>query len=157
LFHGLSGAPSTAASAERLTLIRLLFPATPRRLPAQRLLGVGLRTAHILAFGILLGGHLFDVDRARLEPYLVAAIATGACMMGLELASTCAWLFMGKGIAVIVKLLLLALVPFFWAQRVPILVLVVIVASVGAHMPSRFRHYSVLAHRVIEPDRCAAP
>jgi hypothetical protein len=78
-------------------------------------------------------------------------------MMGLELASTCSWLFMGKGIAVLVKLVLLALVPVFWAHRVPILVVVVIVASVGAHMPSRFRHYSMLAGRALEPDRRSAP
>ena len=138
-------------------LRRLLFPEPPRVIPAHRLLGVALRTAHILTFGTLLGGHLFEIDSAQLLPFLIATILTGAAMIGLELVSTCAWLFMGKGLAVLVKLGLLALVPLFWEHRVAILVLVVIVASVGAHMPSRFRHYSVLNGRSFEPQRRGAP
>jgi hypothetical protein len=136
-------------------LKHVLFPEPSRVVPAHRLLGVALRTAHILTFSVLLGGHLFESESAQLVPFLVGAIASGAGMMALELASTCAWLFMGKGLAVLIKLALLALVPFFWDQRVAILVLVVIVASVGAHMPSRFRHYSVLTGRILEPERRA--
>jgi hypothetical protein len=138
------------------TLRRALFPEPARVIPGHRLLGVAFRTAHILTFSVLLGGHLFEIDAAQLVPFLIGTIVSGAAMMALELASTCAWLFMGKGIAVVVKLALLVLVPLFWGERVAILVLVIIVASVGAHMPSRFRHYSVLAGRVVGPERRAA-
>ena len=33
----------------------------------------------------------------------------------------------------------------------PLLLLVVAMASVGSHMPARYRHYSLLERRVIEP------
>lgn len=125
----------------------LLFPDPPRTIPGYRALNIALRTAHLMAFGTLLGGHVFDVDHARLLPFLVTAIVTGAGLMALELASTCAWLFMGKGIAVLLKLLLLAMIPLFWDHRVSILLVSVAVASVGAHMPSRFRYFSFLPHR----------
>jgi len=92
----------------------LLFPDPPRRIPHQRALGVALPTAHLMAFGGLVGGHLFDVDPARLPPFLFATIATGAALMALELASTFAWLFMGKGLVVLFKLVLLLMVPLFW-------------------------------------------
>jgi hypothetical protein len=118
----------------------LLFPDPPRHIPRHRALGIALRTAHLMTFGTLLGGHLFDVDPARLQPFLFATIATGAALMALELASTCAWLFMGKGLVVLFKLGLLLMVPLFWDHRVALLLLIVAVASVGAHMPSRFRH-----------------
>ena len=118
----------------------LLFPIPPRRIPRHRALGLALRTAHLMTFGALLGGHLFDVDSARLMPFLLATIASGVALLALELASTCAWLFMGKGLSVLVKLAVLVLVPLFWEYRVPLLLLVVAVASVGSHMPSRFRH-----------------
>lgn len=110
-----------------------------------------LRTFHIAAFGTLLGGHVFDVEPARLVPFLVVAIVTGAGLMALELASTFAWLFMVKGAAVVLKLLLLAAVPLFWDHRVALLLTVVVVASFAAHLPSRVRHYSLIAGRVIEP------
>jgi hypothetical protein len=97
-----------------------------------------------MTFGALLGGHVFEVDPSRLLPFLVATVLSGAGLMALEMSATCAWLFMGKGLAVLAKLLLLASVPLFWEQRVPLLLFVVVVASVGAHMPARLRHYSLL-------------
>jgi hypothetical protein len=127
------------------TVRAFLCPEPPRRLPAQRLLGVALRTAHLLTVGTLLGGHVFNVDAERLVPFLVAAILTGSGMIALELASTCAWLFAGKGLAVLVKLGLLLLVPLFWEHRVVILVAVTVVAGFGSHMSARFRHFSLLA------------
>ena len=117
-----------------------LFPNSPRRIPRHRALGLALRTAHLMTFGALLGGHFFNVDSARLMPFLLATIASGVALLALELASTCAWLFMGKGLAVLLKLAVLLMVPLFWDYRVPLLLLVVAVASVGSHMPSRFRH-----------------
>ena len=118
----------------------LLFPEPPRRIPRHRALGLALRTAHLMTFGALLGGHFFDVDPARLMPFLVATIASGGALLALELASTCAWLFMGKGLMVLAKLLILLMVLFFWEHRVFLLLLTVAVASVGSHMPARFRH-----------------
>lgn len=126
------------------TLRTVLFPDPPRRVPAHRWLGITFRTAHLITFGTLLGGHVFEVDPSRLLPLLYWTIVTGAGLMAMELASTCAWLFMGKGIAVLGKLLLLSMIPLFWQHRVWILLVVVVIASVGSHMPSRFRHYSFL-------------
>ncbi|OGL08485.1 MAG: hypothetical protein A3I14_19380 [Candidatus Rokubacteria bacterium RIFCSPLOWO2_02_FULL_73_56] len=121
-----------------------LFPEPPRRVPAYRALSVALRTVHLATFAALLGGHLFDVDAARLLPWLYAMIASGAGLMALELAVSCAWLSTGKGLAVLVKLSMLAVVPWCWGWRVPILFAVVALASVAAHMPRRFRHYQLL-------------
>ena len=129
-----------ACHGKFMRLRNLLFPAPPRRIPRHRVLGLTLRTAHLMTFGALLGGHFFDVDPARLMPFLVATIASGGALLALELASTCAWLFMGKGLVVLAKLLILLMIPFFWEHRVFLLLLTVAVASVGSHMPSRFRH-----------------
>jgi hypothetical protein len=126
-----------------LTHVRAwLVPVPPRRIPGHRALGVALRTAHLATFGVVLGGHVLEVESARLWPFLIATAASGILLVALELASTCAWLFEGRGLAVAAKLGVLALVPWCWAERVPLLLLVVVIASVGAHMPGRFRHRS---------------
>ena len=109
-----------------------------------------------MTFGALVGGHLFEVEQSRLFPFLVATILSGAGLMALEMAATCGWLFLGKGLAVLAKLLLLASIPLFWEHRVALLLLSVAVASVGAHMPARFRHYSLLSGKVEGPGRDAA-
>ena len=138
-----------------VSLRKVLCPEPPRVIPAHRLLGVALRTAHMMTFGTLVGGHLFEVDHWRLFPFLVATILSGAGLMALEMASTCAWLFMGKGLAVLAKLLLLASIPLLWEHRVVLLLLTVALASVGAHMPARFRHYSLLSGEIEQRARDA--
>jgi hypothetical protein len=118
----------------------VLFPEPPRQIPRHRALGLALRTAHLMTFGALLGGHFFDVDPGHLMPFLLATIASGVGLVALEVTSTCAWLFMGKGLVVLVKLTVLLMVPLFWEYRLPLLLVIVTVASIGSHMPSRFRH-----------------
>lgn len=120
-----------------------------RHVPHARAWNVGLRTLHLMAFGLLLGGHFWGVRAEALVPALWTTVASGAALMGLELYQNPHWLFLGKGLVTFVKLALLLLVPLFWEARVPILLLVVAVASVGAHMPARYRHYSILHRRVL--------
>jgi hypothetical protein len=44
---------------------------------------------------------------------------------------------------------LICAVPLAWDYRLPILLAVIVIGSVGSHMPGRYRHYSVLYRRVI--------
>lgn len=142
-----------------MTTRHWLFPEPPRDYPGRRWLGIVLRTAHLMAFGVLVGGHVFDVEATRLLPFLYATIASGVALMAVEMASTCEWLLMGKGLAVVLKLTVLLAVPLLWEHRGAILLATVAVAGVGAHMPSRFRHYSILSGRVVEgpPRRSRVP
>ena len=114
---------------------------------------IAVRTAHIATMGILLGGHAFDVPPGRLIPSLAACVATGAVLSVLEAWPSTVWLHQGRGLMTLAKLLLIAAVPFLWASRLPILLAVVVLGSVGSHMPARFRYYSVVYHRVI---RCGS-
>ena len=120
------------------------FPEQIRFLPGARAWSIAFRTLHLAAFGLVLGGHAFSVDAEKLLAYLWLTILSGIGLIALEMyAAGLYWLFLGKGVMVLVKLGLLLAIPFFWEARVAILVLVVVIASVGSHMPSRYRHYSV--------------
>ncbi len=119
-------------------------------IPHARAWNIGWRTAHIAAIAVLVGGHAFDVPSGRLYPILWCAIGTGAALVFLEAFSVrLRWLAQGRGLMVLAKLLLLLLVPFAWAYRLPILLAVIVLASVGSHMPARFRYYSVVERRVL--------
>jgi hypothetical protein len=112
-------------------------------------MSIALRTVHIAAVGILLGGHAFEVPAVRLLPWLSLSILSGAGLIGIELYSSCKWLYQGKGVLVIVKLLLIAAVAVFWEQRLWLLLAALVLGSVGSHMPGRWRYYSILHRRVI--------
>ena len=129
-----------------------VFPERMRFLSGSRAMSIAFRTLHLAAFGILLGGHAFELDTDRLLLYLWLTILSGLGLIALEVyAVGLYWLVLGKGIMVLVKLALLLVIPFFWEARVALLLLVVGIASVGSHMPALYRHYSILHRQVVEP------
>ncbi len=114
-------------------------------------ISIVLRTVHLASFGILLGGHVFAVDANRLISTFYLTLASGIALMALEVyVNGLQWFFLGKGLSVLLKLAILLAVPLFWGYRVLLLLLVVVVASVGSHMPARYRHYSFLHGRVLQ-------
>lgn len=134
------------------------LPEKPRHLPGSRAWSITFRTLHLAAFGVLLGGHAFAIETDRLLPYLYLTILSGIGLIALEMyALGLYWLFLGKGLMVLAKLGILLAVPFFWEHRLALLLAVVAVASVGSHMPARYRHYSVLHRRVIGPGESLRP
>ena len=136
------------------TLSAILFPATPRHIPYERGVNIALRTAHLMTFGILLGGHAFDVPAHRLILFLYLTIASGAGLILLELYSSCRWIYLGKGVMVSLKVALVIAAGVWWEQRVVFLLLVVLAGSVGSHMPARFRYYSFIHGRtIVDPPK----
>jgi len=117
-----------------------------------RLWNIALRSAHLAAMGILLGGHAFNVEPHRLLLSLWLCIATGASLGMLESGFGLVWFHQGRGLMTLAKLLLLCAVPFlwdFWGWRLAVLLVVVGLASVGSHMPARFRYFSVIYRKVL--------
>jgi hypothetical protein len=118
-------------------------------LPHARAISIAFRTLHIAAIGILLGGHVYDIASSRLLFWLYGSVLSGIGLVGVELYSSCKWLYQGKGVLVLVKLLLLGLVPWFWEQRAWLLLVILVIGSVGSHMPGRYRYYSFLHGRQV--------
>lgn len=131
-------------SAALRRLDRLFYPLQPHTIPYRRWWSIGLRTVHLIATSILLGGHAFNAPAAQLRPLLYLAIATGCLMAGLESDPNLHFFVEGAGALFLLKLTLLCTIPFAWSYRVPILLAVVILASVGSHMSAKYRHYSLL-------------
>ena len=136
-------------------LIAALFPPVPRHLPYDRGLKIVFRTAHLVTSGVLFGGHVFGIAPERLILTLYLTIASGVGLIALELLRSCQWVYQGMGILTEIKLVLLIAAGAWWDMRVPLLTLVVILGSVGSHMPARYRHYSLLHGRVL--DEHSAP
>ena len=128
-------------------LLRLIVPLWAAL--ATRWWNIAFRTAHIAATGILLGGHAFGVSRERLLPSLCCSVATGIALAISEAGTSWVWFHQLRGLMTMGKVILLGAVPIFWDWRLPIVLAVVVIASVGSHMPARLRYYSVLYGEVI--------
>ncbi|HSB71251.1 MAG TPA: hypothetical protein VLT62_18135 [Candidatus Methylomirabilis sp.] len=131
------------------TLFTLLFPESPRRIPCERGINIALRSAHLMTSSLLLGGHAFDVAPHRLILFLYLTMASGAGLIAMELYRSCRWIYLLKGVLVELKLTVLIAAGVWWDHRVPLLLLVVLLGSVGSHLPARFRYFSVIHGRVL--------
>jgi len=120
---------------------------------ALRAWNIALRTAHIGITGMLLGGHFFAIPAIRLLPFLYLAILTGAALAVFELYPDWRGLFEVRSLLIAVKLLLLGSIPWLWNYRVAILIIVLTIASAGAHMPRRIRHFSILGYENMQTTR----
>jgi hypothetical protein len=118
----------------------------------KRTLNIGLRTSHIAAMGVLLGGHAFDVAPERLQVSLWLTIGTGVALAAVESRARLLWFHQGSGLLTGAKVALACAVPLAWDFRFPILLAVVVIGSVGSHMPGRYRHYSVVYRKVIHEE-----
>jgi hypothetical protein len=121
----------------------------PPPLPAVRTVRTSLRTAHLLAFGALYGGHVYGVPAASLHPSLLATVASGGMLMALEVYRTPLWLVQVRGLATLVKILLVVAVAVWWDAGVFLLTAAVVIGGVVSHMPGRYRYYSVIHGRVV--------
>ncbi|MBI4515591.1 MAG: hypothetical protein HY699_07225 [Deltaproteobacteria bacterium] len=121
----------------------------PRPFPGVRAVRIALRTAHLLAFGALYGGHIYDVAPQRLSAALWATVATGAALMAVEMYRSPLWLMQVRGLAAMAKIVIVAAVAVNWELRVALLSAAVIIGGISSHMPGRLRYYSIAHGRVV--------
>jgi len=137
----------------RSRLAALLFPSEPRDLPLRRALRTLLRTAHILATGVLLGGHIFDLPAPLLMPWLWAGVCSGLALLATDLHATFAILFEVRGLLVLLKLALVLAVPLWWEGRVWLLCGASVLGGIGSHMPGRMRYHLWALRTRLTSDR----
>ncbi|WP_243302947.1 hypothetical protein [Geothrix oryzisoli] len=142
----------TGRSSPR-TLRTLLFPERPRFFPWARPVQLFLRSVHIAAMALVVGGLPFGAGFEALRGPILVTIASGILLFGIDLARDLGILVQGSGVAVLVKLALLGLGAFQPAHRLPWYLAATLVASVGSHMTGAWRHFSFVQWKVLRyPD-----
>ena len=117
--------------------------------PGSRALQVLLRTAHIVAMAMVLGGLAQGAGFERLRPWILATVLSGVLLLLVDLAKGATRLSQGSGVAVLLKLALLGLGNLYPGGRLGWYLAATAVASVGAHMAGSWRHFSFLEWRVL--------
>lgn len=145
--------PTNADKPARRTLRALLFPETPRFFPWARPVQLILRSIHIAAMALVVGGLPFGADVHTLRGAILITVASGVLLFAIDLARDLAILTQGSGVAVLLKLALLGVGALQPAARLPWYLAATLAASVGSHMPGSWRHFSFLTGQVMRyPD-----
>jgi hypothetical protein len=122
----------------------------PRIFHGMRVVKIAARTVHIVAMALVLGGVAYAAPLSALELPIGLVIASGLLLLGLDLWKSGTWLTQGGGVAVLLKLASLGLGQWFPAARFEFHLAAATIASIGAHMPKSWRHWSFLHRRVLD-------
>ena len=121
-----------------------------RSFPGIRWVRISLRTAHLIAMGLLVGGVAAGTTPEFLQGAYWGTLASGALFVGIELYQSLNFLVQVKGLAVFAKLLLLIGAFETRESSLSLLIAAIVIGGLSSHMPGRFRHYSVFHRRVLQ-------
>lgn len=120
-------------------LRHLLWPEKARSFTGERWVNIALRSVHLVGVSGIGGGFLFDLAPGAWLPFWYLTLGSGLGLAGLYLWGTCAWLVQVKGLAVMLKLVLLAAALRLPAWRAELFVLTILISGVVAHAPGAVR------------------
>jgi len=131
----------------RSRVARLLFPVNPRLFPGQRWINISLRSIHIIGVAGIGGGFLFGLDEAQWLPFWHLTLATGVILSLLYIWSDAIWLFQLKGLAIVLKVLLLGAAMGLPAWRAELFMLIILISGLIAHAPGWVRGYQFVMRK----------
>lgn len=114
---------------------------------AKRWTKISLRTLHLLAVTGVGGGILFGLEKELWINYWWLALVSGALMMVIDITSNPVWVVQVRGLAVFLKLVLLAFLGVSPSLDGYLLVVIIIISAVISHAPGKLRYYSVYHKR----------
>ncbi len=101
---------------------------------------------------IVLGGVAWGVPEERMGHAVVLTFASGVLLLAIDLAKSCVFLYLGAGVAAILKFALVGLGYHLPGSRLAFYLAATVVGSVGSHMSGAWRHWSFLDRKVMKPD-----
>jgi len=148
-FNGLIGleyAPKTSClfTFDKMSVAKYLFPQHNRRFQGMRWVSIGLRTLHLIGIagigGTLLQHTPTSIPTLVFMPYLWLTIFSGASMMLLEIWCNGIFLIQLRGIAMLIKILLLASI-FYLDEGAYMMIAVIVISGIISHAPGDIRYF----------------
>lgn len=112
----------------------------------RRLTKVLVRTSHLIGMAGMFGAAMYGAS----EPtYFYLTMISGVVLVGMEAWSGRIWFVQLRGLAVYLKLLLLALLHVALQHAIFILIVVIALSGFMSHAPGWIRYYSLLHRKVV--------
>ena len=108
---------------------------------------ISLRTLHLLAVAGVGGGILFALEKELWINYWWLALVSGVLMMVIDIVSNPVWVVQVRGLAIFLKLILLAFLGSYPSLDGWLLAVIIIISAVISHAPGKLRYYSVYHRR----------
>jgi len=121
-------------------LFQFFFPFKPRQFAGRRWIKIALRGVHVLCAGLLVGAYLFHAAPEVRGAWLGAACVSGLLVLLLDLHETAVFLVQVRGLVVLLKLAVLASLPWLGGLEAYALGFLVFLSVVSSHASSKVRY-----------------
>lgn len=115
-----------------------------------RALAIALRTAHLGAMAVLVGGVYFAAADPALHVWRALTAATGLALLATEVSHSRHWAYQGRGVVTILHVASLALVVVPPAGGRVATMAALALGAIGSHLPKSLRKWSFRHRRVVE-------
>jgi len=128
-------------------LYSTLFPIENRSFPMLRWTKIIIRTLHLV--GITGLGAIFFSSPHNYDfiPFAIIAYITGLLFVALEIWSNGVWLIQLRGIAIYLKVTILALLFLFPGYETVFIIILIIISGMISHAPADVRYFSLFHGR----------
>ncbi len=116
----------------------------------ERTVNIVVRTAHIGAMALLVGGRAFAVEGGSLRPWHALTSLTGVALLLSEASHSRHWVYQARGLIVLAHVGAFALMAAARAWALPAIVAALVIGSVGSHLPKAVRKWSLRHRRVVD-------
>ncbi len=113
----------------------------PEQSSALRWARILIRSLHLVALAGLAGGVFWGAEASELAPWWTATAFSGAALAATFSTGGLGWIVELRGLSLILKLGLLALIFPFPDAAPAIFVSVILLAGITSHMPGRYRYW----------------
>ncbi len=125
-------------------------PQGARALEGERALAIVIRTAHIGAMAILVGGLYFASLDPSLRLWKIFTAATGLALLLSEASRSRHWFYQVRGVIALAHVGALALIPISVLAGRSALVAALVIGSIGSHLPKTVRKWSFRHRRIVD-------
>jgi hypothetical protein len=114
----------------------------------ERAVGIALRTVHLVAMALVLGGAAYGATPEALRTWLAATALSGVALVVSEARHSRHWVYQARGILVVLHVV--ALGAYRLGGGAGALAAALVVGAVGSHLPRSVRKWSARHRAVVE-------
>ncbi len=115
----------------------------------RRSVEIAVRTAHIGAMALLVGGHHFSAA-SSLRPWHVLTAMTGVALLATEASHSRHWAYQARGVLTLLHVGVVALIAVAPGAAGMAMAAALIIGSVASHLPRSIRKWSLRHRRVVD-------
>lgn len=120
------------------------------RISRRRSIDIAVRTAHIGAMAVLVGGQHFEAASAPLRPWHLLTVLTGVALLASEASHSRHWVYQARGLVSLAHVAAVAAIVIAPGMARVAIAAALIIGSVGSHLPRSVRKWSLRHRRIVD-------